>query len=233
MLRAKRNYSGLILLIGIFAFAGCVSKELKNIHSDTVNVPPTVRQQAVSGSLWPGESTNSLICSDQKARYINDIVTIIISETSAGGNKASTNTSRDTNTSAAITSLFGIENAIIGNNATMGGKIGLGGTSTNAMKGNGDTSRNTTLEARISARVLRVFDNGNLLIEGRRQVTVNAEDQYIIIGGIIRLEDIGADNTVASQYIADARILYTGDGVINDKMRPGWLTRVVDWVWPF
>ena len=115
----------------------------------------------------------------------------------------------------------------------MGGKIGLGGTSTNAMKGNGDTSRNTTLEARISARVLRVFDNGNLLIEGRRQVTVNAEDQYIIISGIIRLEDIGADNTVASQYIADARILYTGNGVINDKMRPGWLTRAVDWVWPF
>ena len=106
MLRAKKNYSGLILIIGIFVFAGCASKELKNIHSDTVNVPPTVRQQAVSGSLWPGESTNSLICSDQKARYINDIVTIMISETSAGGNKASTNTSRDTNTSAAITSLF-------------------------------------------------------------------------------------------------------------------------------
>ncbi|MEQ8163676.1 MAG: flagellar basal body L-ring protein FlgH, partial [Smithellaceae bacterium] len=72
-----------------------------------------------------------------------------------------------------------------------------------------------------------------LLIEGRRQLTVNAEDQFLVITGIVRPEDITAINTVASQYIADARILYPGDGVINDKMRPGWLTRVVDWVWPF
>jgi len=74
---------------------------------------------------------------------------------------------------------------------------------------------------------------GNLMIEGRRQVTINAEDQYLIIGGVIRPQDITADNTIASQYISDARIVYTGEGVINDKMRPGWMTRVVDWVWPF
>jgi flagellar L-ring protein precursor FlgH len=206
---------------------------MENVRPDHFVAPQIARPKPASGSIWPGENTNNLICSDKKARYINDIVTIIISETAAGGNKASTNTSRDTNTSAAITSLFGIENAIIGNNATMGGKIGLGGTSSNALKGAGDTSRNSTLEARISARVLRVFDNDNLLIEGRRQLTVNAEDQFIIITGIVRPDDIAADNTIASQYIADARIVYTGDGVINDKMRPGWLTRAVDWVWPF
>jgi flagellar L-ring protein precursor FlgH len=206
---------------------------MENVRPDNSVTPQIAQPKPAAGSIWPGENTNNLICSDKKARYINDIVTIIISETAAGGNKASTSTSRNTNTSAAITSLFGIENAIIGNNATMGGKIGLGGTSTNALKGDGDTSRNSTLEARISARVLRVFENGNLLIEGRRQVTVNAEDQFIIITGIVRTDDIAAENTVASQYIADARIVYTGDGVINDKMRPGWLTRVVDWVWPF
>jgi flagellar L-ring protein precursor FlgH len=72
-----------------------------------------------------------------------------------------------------------------------------------------------------------------LLIEGRRQLTVNAEDQFIVITGIVRTDDIAADNTIASQNIADARIVYTGEGVINDKMRPGWLTRAVDWVWPF
>ena len=115
----------------------------------------------------------------------------------------------------------------------MGGKIGLEGAAANSLKGAGDTSRNTSVTAKISARVIRVLDNGNLIIEGRRQVTVNADDQFILITGIVRPEDITAENTVASQYVADARVLYTGEGIINDKMRPGWLTRIVDWAWPF
>jgi flagellar L-ring protein precursor FlgH len=77
------------------------------------------------------------------------------------------------------------------------------------------------------------MDNGNLVIEGKRQVTVNAEDQYLIISGIVRPDDIAFDNTVQSKYIADARIFYTGQGTVNDKMKPGWLTRIIDWVWPF
>jgi flagellar L-ring protein FlgH len=223
----------LILILVVFMVTGCLTQKKENVRPDNIVVPQIVKQQPAAGSIWAGESSNNLIFSGKKARYANDIVTIIISETAAGGNKASTNTSKDTSTSASVSSLLGIENAIIGSNATMGGKIGLGGTSANSLKGTGDTSRSSTLSASISARVLKVLDNGNLLIEGRRQLTVNAEDQFIIITGIIRPDDITSDNTVASQYIADARIFYTGDGVINDKMRPGWLTRVVDWVWPF
>ena len=189
--------------------------------------------QPAPGSIWRGENDKSMLFADKKARYVDDIVTIIVAESAQGGNKATTDTSRDSSASASIGSFFGIENSIIGSNANMGGKIALGGTSSNSLKGQGDTSRNNTLIARISARVIRVMDNGNLLIEGRRMVAVNAEDQYLIISGIIRPQDITTENTIASQYIADARIIYTGEGVINDKMRPGWMTRIVDWVWPF
>ena len=217
----------------IFLLAGCLAPKTENIRADNIIAPPAAKPEPVPGSIWSGESTHNLICSDKKARYVNDIVTIIISETAVGGNTASTNTSRDTNTSAAITALLGIDNSILASNPNMGGEISIGGTSSNSLKGAGDTTRSSKLSASISARVLKVLDNGNLLIEGRRQLTVNAEDQYLVITGIVRPEDITAINTVASQYIADARILYTGDGVINDKMRPGWLTRVVDWVWPF
>lgn len=223
-----------LLIVIAFVFTGCVAQKTENVRPDNhIVVPQTVKPRPASGSIWSGENGNNLICSAKKARYVNDIVTIIVSETAAGGNKASTNTSKDTSTSAAITSLLGLENQIIGKNANMDGKIGLSGTANNSLKGAGDTSRSSSLSASISARVLKVLDNGNLLIEGKRQLTVNAEDQYIIITGIVRPEDVTADNMIASQYIADARILYTGDGVINDKMRPGWLTRVVDWAWPF
>jgi len=233
MCRINKSYLICVLLGTAFMVAGCVTPKMESVRPDHIVVPQMTRPQPANGSIWAGESTNNLILSDRKARYVNDIVTIIISETAAGGNKASTNTSRDTSTSASISSLLGIENSIIGRNANMGGVIGLGGTAENSLKGAGDTSRNSTLEARISARVLRVYDNGNLLIEGKRQLTVNAEDQFIVITGIIRPEDITAENAIASQFVADARIVYTGNGVINDKMRPGWLTRIVDWVWPF
>jgi len=233
MLKLTKSYLQLSIIAVIFALAGCVAQKTENVRPDNVVVPQIEKPRPAAGSIWSGESTNNLICSDKKARYVNDIVTIIVSETAAGGNKASTNTSRDTDTSAAITALLGINNSILASNANMGGEISIGGTSSNSLKGAGDTSRSSKLSASISARVLKVYDNGNLLIEGKRQLTVNAEDQYLIITGIVRPEDITAINTVASQYIADARILYTGDGVINDKMRPGWLTRVVDWVWPF
>jgi len=234
MLKMKHGHSQLSIIVIAFMFTGCLAQNTENVRPDNrVVVPQIVRQKPATGSIWSGENGNNLICSAKKARYVSDIVTIIISETATGGNTASTNTSKDTSTSAAITSLLGLENQIIGNNANMNGNIGLSGTSNSSLKGAGDTSRSSTLSASISARVLKVLDNGNLLIEGKRQLTVNAEDQYIIISGIVRPEDVTAENTVASQYIADARILYTGDGVINDKMRPGWLTRVADWAWPF
>lgn len=228
-MQKKYRYSLLVLIILSFIVAGC----MKTVRPDTVFVPLQEKPQPAAGSIWQGENDKSMLFTDKKARYVNDIVTIIVSEVAAGGNKASANTSRNTNTAASITSLLGIENAIIGSNANLSGKIGLEGGAANSLKGAGDTSRNTTLTAKISARVIRVLDNGNLVIEGRRQVTVNADDQFILITGIVRPEDITTENTVASQYVADARILYTGEGIIDDKMRPGWLTRVVDWVWPF
>jgi flagellar L-ring protein precursor FlgH len=103
----------------------------------------------------------------------------------------------------------------------------------NDFKGEGETSRESSMTASISTRVVRVLGNGNLLVAGSRQVKVNAEDQVIVISGVIRPEDIAPDNSVLSTNVADARIEYYGRGVLADKQRPGWLGRVLDWVWPF
>jgi flagellar L-ring protein precursor FlgH len=197
---------------------------------------PAVRQEAparLPGAIWTGPNGKTMLFSDKKARYVNDIVTIIVEESSKADNSADTNTSRTTSSDAGINALLGLDQSILKRNANMGTSISIGGSSSSSLKGTGKTSRGGAMEATISAKVTEVLDNGNLVIEGRRQLTVNEEDQYIIITGIIRPEDITADNMIESQYIADARIVYTGDGVINDKMRPGWLTRIVDWVWPF
>jgi flagellar L-ring protein precursor FlgH len=174
-----------------------------------------------------------MLFTDNKARYVNDIVTIIIDESSSGQNQASTNTSRNSASNSDISAFLGMDTSIVNSNANLGGKIAVGGTSVNTLKGAGDTSRVGKLQARLTARVVKVLDNSNLLIEGRRQLTLNAEDEFIVITGVIRSEDITVDNTVLSSNMADARILYTGSGVLTDKQHPGWMTRALDWGWPF
>jgi flagellar L-ring protein FlgH len=224
-------YFSVILLLSACSTYGTRPKDVR--PESTLKPIPVVKPVHSPGSLWPGESMRNSIFSDNKARYVNDIVTIVIDEASSGENKASTNTSRDTKTTAGITALLGIDKSILSSNATMGGEIAVGGTSANSLKGTGDTSRGGKLQARVAARVVSIMDNGLLLIEGRRQLTLNEENQFIVLTGLIRPDDISSDNLIQSSLIADARIVYTGTGVIHDKQRPGWLTRLVDWGWPF
>ena len=99
--------------------------------------------------------------------------------------------------------------------------------------GSGTTQRSGDLTAFITTKVIEVLPNGNLKIEGTREVKVNNEKQLIILSGIIRPRDISPGNIILSTYVADAKIEYSGSGVIHDRQRPGWMTRIIDIVWPF
>ena len=225
-------FDTLIILCALIFTVGCSPNLYIKADHPQIN-PPEIKKEPLPGTIWPGENIGNSLFTDVRARGLNDIVTIVVNESSVGGNNANTDTSRDTNTAAGVTSLLGYEGAILDMLRKGTTSISLAGTHSNSLKGAGKTSRDGNLTATISARVVKVLANGNFLIEGRRQVTVNAEDQYLIITGIIRPIDVAFDNTILSQYIADAKLVYTGSGVVDDKMRPGWLTRVADWVWPF
>jgi flagellar L-ring protein precursor FlgH len=96
--------------------------------------------------------------------------------------------------------------------------------------GEGTIDRADRLSGRIPARVVKVLDNGNLLIEGRRSMIVNDETQVLAISGVIRADDITAANTVLSSQIADAEIQMSGRGVLAEAQRPGALFRFLDWL---
>lgn len=220
---------GLLLFIAatVLVSSGC---PFRNLYNQT-NTPPVYNEQVIvrpAGTIWPGENLGNNLYADNKARYVNDIVTILLDEASAGANTAKTNTSRDASTAAGIGGIFQMKP-----DKTILSQYQLSGTSANSLKGDGQTIRNGSLSGRITARVIKMTNNGNMVIEGKRQLTVNEEDQYIIITGIIRPEDITSENLILSSNIADARIVYTGNGVVDDKQHPGWMTRVLDWVWPF
>jgi flagellar L-ring protein FlgH len=86
------------------------------------------------------------------------------------------------------------------------------------------------LNATISARVVRVLDNGNLVIEGSKQVEINDEKEIIKLTGVVRPRDIRKDNVVYSSNVADAQITYAGRGVANTGNRPGLLARFLNWI---
>ncbi len=221
----------LLLPLVALILGGCAVEktEIKTISPEEQQVRPVADYS--SGSIW--QSTSGGMTEDVKARRRGDIITIVISETSSASKQANTGTSRDSSSSAGITNLLGLENkGIMANNFADLSKI-LNATSSSAFKGSGSTSRKEDLNATITARVIDVLPNGNLIIEGRRNIKVNEEDQIIVLEGTVRSRDIAQDNTINSIYVADARISYSGRGILSDRQSPGWLMNFFDKIWPF
>ena len=99
--------------------------------------------------------------------------------------------------------------------------------------GKGSSNRGGHVKAYISAVVVKVRPNGNLHIRGKREIKVNHKKKYITISGLIRAEDISPTNDIASTFVANAKITYSGTGPVSEKQKPGWLGRAMDYVWPF
>lgn len=185
------------------------------------------------GSLFEQDAALNQLFINHKARCIGDIVTIHIVENSSASNQASTTTDRNSSLSAGIEGFFNAEKKFASDHPFFNPFSQVAGNIDSQFKGNGATQRSGALTAYMTARVVDVLSNGNFAIEGNREVRVNAENQLITLTGIIRPRDISAANIIQSTYIADARIAYSGKGVVNERQRPGWFTRILDTVWPF
>jgi flagellar L-ring protein precursor FlgH len=169
---------------------------------------------------------------DHKARRRGDTITILIVESASASKQASTDTSRSSSASAGMPNLLGLEKSGSLNSWMDLSKL-INASFDSKFAGSGSTSRKESLTATISAKVMDVLPNGNFQIEGRRNVKVNNEDQSIKVEGTVRPRDIAADNTISSSLIADARITYTGKGIVSDQQSPGWLVNILNKIWPF
>ena len=234
----KGNYllTAVILLcaFGLMSCAGTpeFSKVMPPVYDYKQN-KPEIRGK---GSLWHDSAG---LYEDRKARGLNDLVTINIVESSTASKKAETDTTRDSSIEAGIDSFLGAP--LTKNLGDVLGALGVSGiispkisaSSKNNFAGTGNTTRAGNLVATITARVIDVLPNGNFLIESRKDITVNREKQVLLLRGVIRPYDIAGDNTILSSYVANAEIIYTGDGVISEKQKQGWLASLFDTVWPF
>lgn len=240
----------------VFAFViagltGCAATRQK-LPPVAEKVPAKRPEQIKATSLPPPELNGSLYGTgsmfndfflDTKARRAGDIVTVQISESSKATNSADTKTGRTSSLEAGIDTLFGTEDwyrdKVLDNiPSTLPkpdpfGNPSVKGSLSSGFDGSGTTSRAGDLSAFITCRVTQVLPNGNLCIVGSREILVNHETQMIILSGVIRPRDINDDNVILSTFISDAKIAYSGSGIVNDRQRPGWLANLLNSVWPF
>ena len=185
-----------------------------------------------ANSLW--RSGARAFFRDQRARKLGDILTVQVSITDSASIDNTTQRTRQSSDDVSVTAAAGLE-AILGQvlpgTADAGAMVDTETTS-NA-SGSGSVDRSEEITTAVAAVVTQVLPNGNLVIEGRQEVRVNFEVRELIVAGIVRPEDIAADNSIPSSKIAEARIAYGGRGQITAVQQPRYGNQVLDVLLPF
>lgn len=195
----------------------------------TTMSPPT----PANGAIYQ-ENFGIALFEDRKAQRTGDILTIVLVEKTAATKKASTNTSKGGKVAVDNPTILGIPfsfNAPFNNPLDLNLQTGV--SSDQTFKGEGDSSLSNSLNGRISVTVTEVLANGNLIVKGEKLLTLNQGDEYVRFSGIVRSQDVRPDNTVSSTLVADAKIVYLGDGAVADANSMGLLSRFFNKFWPF
>jgi flagellar L-ring protein FlgH len=224
-----------VFLMVMAALSAC-SHTVKDVDftEDELSLPMGDQGENIQnpGSLWTPSAKYYDMFSDHKARQVGDLVIIQIIENSSADKQATTEASRDSSIDNSVSSFLGLP---LNKSSVLGYKIDpsiqIKGSSKFA--GDGKTSRKGTLSAVVSARVVRVLPSGNYVVNGKKQIRVNEEEQHIMVSGIIRPEDIMWNNSVISSNIADLKVEYYGSGILGDQQSKGFLARAIDKIWPF
>ena len=167
---------------------------------------------------------NALVL-DHRATSVNDLVTIRVIENITGSGTADSALAKNSSGSVAVSKLFGMEKKLP--SAADPTALVAAKTSTD-FKGAGTTNRTGELTALMTARVSDVLPNGDMVVEGVREIEINGDRQIVVLSGVVRPVDIDQNNIVLSTEIGQLRIRYFGRGLMKDNLKPGWLIRALN-----
>lgn len=166
---------------------------------------------------------------DHRARRVGDTLTIRLVERTNAKKDSDIDISKENTSTISVPTLFGAQNAKI-----FGYEVESSLQSKHQFKGEGEANQSNSLTGDITVTVVAVLPNGNLKIRGEKRVTLNQGHEYIRLSGIVRPMDINAANTIESTKVADATIMYTGEGAMADATRMAWLARFfISLIFPF
>jgi flagellar L-ring protein precursor FlgH len=229
-------------VVVVALFSGCTAKltdpEIDFEPPEYVEQMPAKESEnshIASGSIF-GQGENPLF-SDHKAMHVNDIVTVIVTESSNSSNSVNKKISESDSTElggGTFTSggSNGAINSVV-NSANNLTNIGFKAGSTSSFAGQGAYSKAASFSTKVSVRIVKVLENGNYFISGRREMLIDDEKQVLQISGVIRPYDIDQNNQISSDKISDAKILYDSQGELDRATEQGWGTKAIKAVWPF
>ena len=192
--------------------------------------PQDVSKQ--KNSLWA--ANRQTFFKDQRASDIGDIITVLIEIEDEATLENETERTRNSSESAGLNSLLGYENALnkVLPEAVDNQSLIDGGADSN-FTGSGSIEREEEITMRMAALVTQMLPNGNMVIHGKQEVRVNFEKRILQIDGVIRPEDITSTNTINYDQIAEARIVYGGEGHLSDVQQPRYGQQLYDIIFPF
>jgi flagellar L-ring protein precursor FlgH len=163
------------------------------------------------GSIWSSEGRLVRLGTDAKAFRLHDVVSIVVSESLAASTDGQVKNSRASNANSGLTALFGALK--LGNNL----QNLLGMTAASGLTAQGQSTTNSSLTTTFGAEVMDVLPNGMLVVQATRQLTFSQQTQLIKLRGLVRPEDVSAQNQVQSTAMTDLELEVTGKGIVNDS----------------
>ena len=207
-----------VLIAGALS-AGCGLMPAKEHKPEPVARVLPAPAPRTDGAIYQAGQQMELF-SDLKARRIGDVLTIVLNEATNASKSATTTTAKTTTVANTAPTIFGQSMTVRGRPilaTTLNGADGFSGA--------GSSAQSNSLAGSLTVTVIDVQANGNLVVQGDKTLKLNQGDEFVHISGVIRPADIATNNTVTSDKLADARISYSGKGVVDSSNRMGWLAR--------
>ncbi|HYG05667.1 MAG TPA: flagellar basal body L-ring protein FlgH [Stenotrophomonas sp.] len=178
-----------------------------------------VQAQASAGAIYAAGPGLQLY-GDRRARDVGDLVTITLVESTTATTSASTGISKNSDIEMATPTVLGLPVTYHGQDLLKNSAKGE-----RSFDGKGQSAQSNRLQGSVTVTVIQRLPNGNLVVQGQKQLRLNQGDELVQIQGIVRAADIATDNTIPSSKVADARIAYGGRGAVAQSNAMGWFGR--------
>ncbi|MBU1191881.1 MAG: flagellar basal body L-ring protein FlgH [Gammaproteobacteria bacterium] len=226
------------ILAPLLLLSGCATMQApRESYRPTYPPVPAPPPQA-NGAIYQTGYSMALF-EDLKARRVGDTITVVLQERTQASKDAKTETSKENDITIPNPTLLGSMPqfnvpGIVPLASNRNNSLETGMSSNQEFTGEGSSSQGNSLTGNITVTIAEVLPNGNLVVRGEKWLTLNQGDEYIQISGIVRPFDIKSDNTILSSQVADARITYSGEGMVADSNKMGWMSRFfASVIWPF
>lgn len=210
------------ILMGLsvaFLLMGCDTMPKRDLDFSPVQPADLRPPPANNGSIYQSGYDMRLF-EDHAARRVGDVLTVALTERTNAIKRADLGTSKDTSISVEAPYLLGVSPGTV-----LGQDVKTEVATSQSFQGSGDAQQSNQLTGSISVTVVEVLPNGNLKVRGEKRVALNDGSEYVRLSGIVRPIDIDVANIVPSSKVADATIMYTGDGAVADSNKMGWIAR--------